>query len=226
MTDWEIYNNNLPKKTLSTQLYPHYGEGKLVNGTNRSVYTIDLYNDSPPSAQIAADKLEINCLNDTVKFVDHSALRKNSATWQWSFPGGNPSSSNLENPTVIYSSPGKYDVSLTVIDSFGSSTQNINDLITYTDSVFNINNSTIYSESFDLDLFPPQAWYMPDNSPFFWEQIDIDTGVNCTPNQVIYVNHYWIDKRGEEAYLITNKIHLGDGNNAINWLTYDYAYSG
>ena len=65
MTDWEIYNNNLPKKTLSTQLYPHYGEGKLVNGTNRSVYTIDLYNDSPPSAQIAADKLEINCLNDT-----------------------------------------------------------------------------------------------------------------------------------------------------------------
>ena len=131
MTDWEIYNN-LPK-TLSTQLYPHYGEGKLVNGTNRSVYTIDLYNDSPPSAQIAADKLEINCLNDTVKFVDHSALRKNSATWQWSFPGGNPSSSNLENPTVIYSSPGKYDVSLTVTDSFGSSTQNINDLITYTD---------------------------------------------------------------------------------------------
>ena len=226
MTDWEIYNNNLPKKTLSTQLYPHYGEGKLVNGTNRSVYTIDLYNDSPPSAQIAADKLEINCLNDTVKFVDHSALRKNSATWQWSFPGGNPSSSNLENPTVIYSSPGKYDVSLTVTDSFGSSTQNINDLITYTDSVFNINNSTIYSESFDLDMFPPQAWYMPDNSPFFWEQIDIDTGVNCTPNQVIYVNHYWIDKRGEEAYLITNKIHLGDGNNAINWLTYDYAYSG
>ena len=56
---------------------------------------------------------------------------------------------------------------LTVIDSFGSSTQNINDLITYeTDSVFNINNSTIYSESFDLDLFPPQAWYMPDNFSF------------------------------------------------------------
>ena len=108
MTDWEI-SITTSKNFINTTISSH-GEGKLVNGTNRSVYTIDLYNDSPPSAQIAVDKLKINCLNDTVKFVDHSALRKNSATWQWSFLEGNPSSSNLENPTVIYSSPGKYDV--------------------------------------------------------------------------------------------------------------------
>ena len=69
---------------------------KLINATNRSVYEIDLYESTPPSAQISADKLEISCKNDTVFFVDHSAVRKASATWSWSFPGGNPSSSNLD----------------------------------------------------------------------------------------------------------------------------------
>ena len=74
MTDWEIYDNNLPKSTTSTQLTPYYREGKLFNGTNRSAYEIEFYENSPPSAQISADRLTINCLNDTVRFVDHSAV--------------------------------------------------------------------------------------------------------------------------------------------------------
>ncbi len=32
-------------------------------------------------------------------------------TWSWSFPGGTPSTSNLENPTgITWSSPGQYDI--------------------------------------------------------------------------------------------------------------------
>ena len=53
MPDWVIYDNNLPRRTLSTQLVPYYKEGLLINGTNRSVYEIDFYEDSSPSAQIA-----------------------------------------------------------------------------------------------------------------------------------------------------------------------------
>ena len=37
MQDWEIYNNNLPKSTFSTQLVPNYRAGLLLNGTNRSI---------------------------------------------------------------------------------------------------------------------------------------------------------------------------------------------
>ena len=40
MVDWEIYDNNLPKSTSSTQLIPYYREGLLQNGTNRSAYEI------------------------------------------------------------------------------------------------------------------------------------------------------------------------------------------
>ena len=225
MNDWMIYNNNLPKSTSSTQLIPYYREGRLFNATNRSTYEIDLYENSPPSAQIAADKLEINCLDDTVHFIDHSAVRLNSATWQWDFPGGNPSSSNLENPIIVYSQPGSYNVSLTVTDSFGTNSQTYTNFITYSDSVFPITNTNSLYEDFETGVFPPESWKIPTTS-FSWESIKVDTGVNCIPSTVAYVNHYVIEKNGEEAYLISNKIHLGEGENAQNWLTYDYAYCG
>jgi hypothetical protein len=123
MNDWTVYDNNLPQPATSVQLIPHYRKGLLFNGTNRSIYEVDFYSNTPPSAQIAADKLNISCMNDTVFFVDHSAVRLASASWNWSFPGGNPSTSNLENPVVVYSQAGNYDVSLTVTDAFGTSSQ-------------------------------------------------------------------------------------------------------
>ena len=225
MQDWEIYNTDLPKSTFSTQLIPYYREGLLLNGTNRSAYEIDLYENSPPSAQIAVDKFNVNCMDDSVQFIDHSAIRHNSATWQWSFPGGNPSSSTLEDPIVVYSNIGTYDVSLTVSDAYGTSTQTYTNFITYTDSIFSITNTTSLYEGFDSGTFPPNLWTTPSSS-FSWQSINVDTGVNCLPNTVAYVNHYSIDQRGDEAYLISNKVKLNGGNSAQNWLTYDYAYSG
>ena len=226
MSDWEIYDNNLPKRTFSTQLIPYYREGKLFNGTNRSAYKVDLYENSKPSAQIAANRLEVNCMNDTVHFVDHSAIRLSSASWEWFFPGGTPSTSTLENPVVVYSTPGSYDVTLKIQDAYGGSIQSIPNLIKYTDTVSIITNTQNYSEGFETAVFPPTSWETPPSS-FGWQSIVVDTGVNCLPNTVSYVNHYWINQKGDEAYLITNKIRLGSGASpAENLLTYDYAYSG
>ncbi|MEC7646254.1 MAG: T9SS type A sorting domain-containing protein [Bacteroidota bacterium] len=225
MNDWDIYDLNLPKSTYSTQLIPYYRKGLLQNGTNRSAYEIDLYENTPPSAQIAADKLEINCMNDTVQFVDHSAVRLSSASWQWNFPGGTPSSSTQENPIVVYSHPGTYDVSLTVTDAFGSSSQSYTDFIHYTDSVSLITNTNNFTQDFETTNFPPTAWKLESPS-FSWLSNNIDFGIDCQPTTTAYVNHYSINYPGEEAYLISNKVSLGNGVNAENWLTYDYAYSG
>jgi photosystem II stability/assembly factor-like uncharacterized protein len=225
MNDWNIFDNNLPKSTTSVQLVPYYRKGLLLNGTNRSAYEIDFYEDSPPSAQIAADRLEVNCRNESVQFVDHSAVRLNSATWQWSFPGGNPSTSNLEDPIVVYSNPGTYDVSLTVTDAFGISSQSYSNLITYSDSISAITNSSNFAEDFENNNFPPIAWDLESPS-FAWLSTTVDFGIDCLPTTTAYVNHYWIEYPGEEAYLISNKVALGHGGGAQNWLTYDYAYSG
>ena len=225
MADWDIYDSNLPKNTYSTQLIPYYREGLLQNGTNRSAYEIDFYENTPPSAQIAADRLEINCMNDTVKFVDHSAVRLSSASWQWSFPGGTPSSSTQEDPVVVYPQPGTYDVSLTVTDAFGTSSQSYTDFITYADSISLITNSINFAQDFENSNFPPTAWELESPS-FSWLSTVVDFGIDCLPTTTTYVNHYWIQYPGEEAYLISNKVSLGNGVSAQNWLTYDYAYSG
>jgi PKD repeat protein len=43
-------------------------------------------------------------------------------SWEWSFPGGTPSSSALENPVVTYSNTGIYDVTLIVVKGTESDT--------------------------------------------------------------------------------------------------------
>lgn len=56
-----------------------------------------------------------------IKFRD---LSINSPTvWQWSFEGGNPSTSNEQNPVVTYHSQGIFKVSLTAQNNFGSDTK-------------------------------------------------------------------------------------------------------
>jgi PKD repeat protein len=130
MTDWMPYSTDLPiSRSIGLQVM--YRDNKLKNFTRgRGAWETDLFEQFPPVAQIAADKLRAFCVTDTIKFVDHSAHNSNGATWQWSFPGGVPSSSTLENPMVQYQAPGQYSVMLTVSDVNGTSTQTINNLIT------------------------------------------------------------------------------------------------
>jgi len=49
---------------------------------------------------------------EIVKFADAST--GNPTSWQWSFPGGTPSTSEEQFPEVYYTHDGTYDVSLTV----------------------------------------------------------------------------------------------------------------
>ncbi|MFN8699914.1 MAG: MopE-related protein [Flavobacteriales bacterium] len=67
-----------------------------------------------------------NCLN--IQFNDLSG--GNVTGWQWSFPGGTPSSSVLQNPVVVYPAPGLYSATLTIFDpNNGSASQTQNVLI-------------------------------------------------------------------------------------------------
>ena len=54
----------------------------------------------------------------TVSFTDLS--QNNPTSWSWSFPGGDPDNSTVENPTVVYPLAGDYSVTLTATNSAGS----------------------------------------------------------------------------------------------------------
>ncbi|MCB0605214.1 MAG: T9SS type A sorting domain-containing protein [Saprospiraceae bacterium] len=64
------------------------------------------------------------CNSGTVKFKDKSS---NNTTRTWAFPSGSPTSSTAQQPSINYSSPGSYQVSLTTGD--GQSTRTIQNAV-------------------------------------------------------------------------------------------------
>ncbi len=62
-------------------------------------------------AGFTANQTQI-CGAGQVQFTDQST--GNPTSWSWSFPGGDPATSTLQNPVVTYSTPGQYNVELTV----------------------------------------------------------------------------------------------------------------
>jgi len=71
---------------------------------------------SPPiNANFSASQITV-LEGSSVTFTDQST---NSPTnWEWTFEGGAPSASTDPNPSVIYSIPGIYDVTLKVTNDF------------------------------------------------------------------------------------------------------------
>lgn len=78
-------------------------------------------------AGFSANQTQINP-GDKVTFLDASGGFPTS--WQWSFPGGTPASSTLQNPqNIVYGNPGNYDVTLTVGNGSSTDTKTINGYI-------------------------------------------------------------------------------------------------
>ena len=59
-------------------------------------------------------------VNDTIQFQDISANAPDS--WQWIFENGTPATSNLQNPSVVFKTPGNHNVTLITSSKFGVDT--------------------------------------------------------------------------------------------------------
>ena len=60
------------------------------------------------------------CQNDSINLIDISTNNPNA--WNWTFPGGTPSTSSSKNPRVKYSLPGLYNITLIATNDAGSDT--------------------------------------------------------------------------------------------------------
>ncbi|WP_282072105.1 LamG-like jellyroll fold domain-containing protein [Polaribacter atrinae] len=131
MPNWMPLGAGLPMVDVRF-MFINYNENKLKIGTSRGAFSHELYEISPPNALISSNTAQITCAAiENVQFKDYSVVRNASATWQWSFPGGTPATSNEENPEVSYvnAASGLYDVTLTVTDAYGTSTQTLTNFI-------------------------------------------------------------------------------------------------
>ena len=76
----------------------------------------------PPDASFTANSTTV-CEGDAISFTDISIPTPTS--WNWSFPGGNPTTSTAQNPVVSYTTAGTYNVTLSATNSFGTDSESI-----------------------------------------------------------------------------------------------------
>jgi PKD repeat protein len=84
----------------------------------------------PPTASFTSTAAT-GCAPHSVTFTSNSTGTVD--TYDWVFPGGNPSTSSDPSPTVVYDTPGSYNVELTVTNSVGSNTLVENTFVTVED---------------------------------------------------------------------------------------------
>ena len=83
-------------------------------------------------------------IGDSVTFTDNSFGSPTS--WEWTFEGGDPSSSTEQNPIVKYFDVGTYDVTLIVHSPQGSNTLVKEDYIVVSDEVLSVDPISVLVE--------------------------------------------------------------------------------
>jgi len=159
---------------------------------------------------------DILCGGDVVQFYDESY--NNINTWSWSFPGGTPATSTVQNPSVSYSSPGTYDVLLQVSDPSGNTlSQTFPNYITV---IGNPGLATPYSEGFEnVTSVPNVDWTISNPSgPGF----QVVTSASSSGGKSIKLDNSQ-GSNGDEDELISNTINLS--NLASATLSFKYAFA-
>ena len=159
----------------------------------------------PLEANFTADKvsickgLEINFSDRTLFVTDtvpvytgscaEAEINTNGPTaWEWSFPGGTPASSNLQNPTVIYHTAGTYDVRLIVSNDYERDTLILSNYITVNDlPVVSISGNTDFcaGDSVLLDAgagFAAYTWSTDAVGQTIYTDLAGDYSVTVTDN--------------------------------------------
>lgn len=126
----------------------------------------------PPTADFSAADTTVG-LGMTVVFTDQSS--GDPTEWEWTFDGGDPDSSSLQNPPpVMYNTIGNYSVTLSVSNAAGQSEVTRTDYIVVgyaPESDFEADNTNIVEgetvQFTDLSTHDPLtwAWSFPGGDP-------------------------------------------------------------
>lgn len=137
LTEWKPLGTGLAMLGYVRNIYTVPAKGKFRMGSSRGSWEHNLYEESlTPIANFSCDNNVSRCPLTPISFYQNCSHSSGPANYSWNFPGGIPSTSHLENPQVRYSNPGKYSVSLTVIDQYGNrNTKTLKDFITVESSI-------------------------------------------------------------------------------------------
>ncbi len=129
---WEFGDGETSEEAEPTHTYAMNGTYVVtltaINPCSSSIATMEVEVDgiAVPSAAFSVNA-QSGCAPFEVSFTDESL---NSPTaWTWLFEGGEPATSNEQNPVVTYNTPGTYDVTLSVSNAIGNNVVNRTEVV-------------------------------------------------------------------------------------------------
>ena len=160
-------------------------------------------------AAFSADTTSIKT-GDTVHFSDQTP--GNPVSWSWRFQGGNPSTSQLRNPVVIYNTSGQFNVFLKVTNADGTDSIEKTNYITVAlkapDAQFTADNTRIYKD--DTIHFTDQSSFYPVS--WLWKfQGGIPSQSNLQNPVVIYPDTGWFQVKLTVSNAIGSDSMIKDG---------------
>ncbi len=117
------------------------------------------------SAKFTAPKTVV-CAGETIQFKDQSFNAVSG--WNWTFAGGSPANSSSQNPSVTYTTPGTYTVTLQATDGSSNDTETITNYIT----VLPAGEETLpFYEGFETEtnLSTSSRWFIENTGGNAWE---------------------------------------------------------
>ncbi len=201
--DFMIYN---PGTSASVLRVAYYGRG---------VWELPINTSLPPAPDFTANVTTI-CPGQTINFTDRSVGSPTS--WSWSFPGGTPSSSTLQNPIITYPVSGLYNVTLSVTNINGSSSTTQTAYI-----IVSTTQSLPFAEGFTSAVTPPN-WSNYDAllNGIVWQQSTVAGGFG-TSSESAYFDNYNYDVSGQYDELRTPQYDFSFCTHPL--LIFDRAYA-
>lgn len=128
------------------------GRNNLSSAANLNATGISPVALCAPQADFSSNK-QLVCVNQPINFTDNSSISA-PTSWNWTFAGGTPSTSSVQNPTVSYGAPGTYSVQFTSSNATGSSSQ----IKVYYITVIDAPVSSSLQEGFETSTLPNATW--------------------------------------------------------------------
>lgn len=161
---------------------------------------------APPVATINSNNT-VSCPGGLIQFFGSSAGGL-ATSYSWTFPGGNPGVSNLQNPVVSYSGVGFYAVTLAVSNDFGDNEISVPGYVEISSNGIDI----FFTEDFETGSFADLGWSVdnPDND-LTWDLFTVAGSVSGS--RAAGVNLFNYNAEGQRDGLITPTIDLSNHTN-------------
>ncbi len=160
------------------------------------------------------------CAGESVTFNDVS-FNGAVASWEWSFPGGNPATSVDQHPVVQYNNPGTYGATLKVFNASGADSLTRTDLIVVSDPAVVV--MAPYEESFETINFSAEMMVSNEQG----NEWELHSALGYTGTKCAWLNNFENNKAGSTDQLITEAFSLSNLPTTTHArISFRYAYAG